>query len=145
MNKIDRFVDEYRFLSNFFPSTIDYNGKRWKTVEHAYQAAKTLDESEKKAIHAAPTPGQAKKLGRIVKIREDWEQIKFSIMQELVEEKFKNPILRQLLLDTQDAELIEGNNWNDVTWGVYKGIGQNWLGKILMSIRAKIKNEQNVT
>lgn len=63
-------------------------------------------------------------------------------MTEVVEAKFTyNPNLKQMLLDTGDAELVEGNTWNDKYWGVCKGVGQNKLGKILMMLREEFKND----
>ena len=81
------------------------------------------------------TPGQAKRAGNKLVLRPDWEQIKIIVMTDLCRIKFQDPHMRKLLLDTGDAELIEGNWWNDTFWGVCNGIGQNHLGKILMAIR----------
>ena len=139
--KIDRFINEFAFLSNFWISTLKFDGIFWKSAEHAYQAAKTLISEEKEQIKNAETPALAKKLGRIITIREDWNDVKVSIMTEIVREKFKNPILRELLIATDNAELIEGNFWNDKFWGVCRGVGENNLGKILMQIRDEIRNE----
>jgi ribA/ribD-fused uncharacterized protein len=129
----------YGFLSNFHPSTIYVEGKSYPTVEHAIQAHKTLDEKSRDLIRRAKTPGEAKKMGRAVLLREDWEQVKVDLMRDFVRKKFENPFLRPHLLATEDAELIEGNTWNDRFWGVCRGSGQNWLGKILMEIREEIR------
>lgn len=138
---IDRFVNEYSFLSNFYLSTISYDGCLWKSVEHAYQASKTLDNEQKKLIKNASTPVVAKRLGKLVHLREGFDKIKVSIMEELIHEKFQNVFLQHMLLQTKDEELIEGNNFNDVFWGVCRGVGENNLGKILMKERNKL-NEQ---
>lgn len=145
---IDRFDGtEFGFLSNFFPSTIKYNGFTYKTVEHAFQAAKTLDSKEQKKIREAPSPGKAKRLGRKVTLRKDWESIKFKVMEDCLRLKFSIPELRKRLLETGDEELIEGTTgWCDNVWGVCscdkcKGsgkVGQNNLGKLLMKIRKEI-------
>lgn len=144
-NKIDRFVGEYAFLSNFHPSTVTYEGKRYPTVEHAFQAAKTFDENSKEAVRKATTPGDAKKLGRLVSLREGWDEIKVDIMRDLIRRKFQNPFLRPLLLATGDAELIEGNYWNDRFFGVCMrtGVGENHLGRILMEVRDEIRHEKD--
>jgi hypothetical protein len=138
---IDRFIDEFAFLSNFHPSTIYLNGKPYATVEHAYQAAKTLDESQHETIRTARNPGEAKNLGKAVILRPDWEDIKVDLMRNFVKLKFENPLLRELLLATDDATLIEGNFWNDREWGVCRGEGKNLLGKILMQVRDEIRSE----
>lgn len=130
----------YEFMSNFHESRIWWKGKWWPTVEHAYQAAKNKGRNYRRNVRNAPTPGEAKKLGnnRSIKLRLDWEAVKIRIMLKLVRKKFKIPDLRAQLLLTGDAYLEETNWWNDRFWGVCKGEGQNWLGKILMIVRAEI-------
>ena len=143
MSKIDSFSGKYDFLSNFYPSEIHFDGKIWPTVEHAYQAFKTIDDSESEQIRNSTTPGIAKRLGQKVSLRDDWDEIKDNIMFNLVEVKFKIPELRKKLLETDDAELIEGNYWNDTYWGVCRGKGKNKLGKILMDVRSSIIHDHN--
>lgn len=88
----------------------------------------------------APRAVDAKKLGKLVTIRPDWDEIKVEVMYEIVKAKFHyNPDLREMLLATEDAELIEGNWWGDTFWGVCKGQGLNNLGKILMRVRDEYK------
>lgn len=137
MKKIDSFVGEYRFLSNFYPSKIEVDGKDYATVEHAFQALKTDNPTEREIVRSARTPGQAKKLGRRVTLRPDWDTARIGVMKMLLEKKFSDKVLRAELLATGDAELVEGNYWNDRFWGVCRGQGQNWLGKLLMEIRAR--------
>ena len=81
------------------------------------------------------TPGDAKRLGSRAKLRPDWEEVKVQIMHNLVLQKFQQYNLRKLLLDTGDQYIQEGNNWGDRFWGVCNGVGENHLGKILMSVR----------
>lgn len=141
---IDTFTLNYRFLSNFYPSTLTYKGKLYPTVEHAYQAAKTTYVDMAELIRKAPTPAAAKKMGRLVPIREDWNEIRVEVMRELIKEKFCNPLLRQLLVDTGTAQLVEYNNWNDRVWGVCRGRGANLLGKLLMQERNNIIELQKI-
>jgi ribA/ribD-fused uncharacterized protein len=83
--------------------------------------------------------GQSKKLGKRVELRPDWEDVKIDIMRQVLKSKFtQNPELKAQLIATGDAELIEGNNWNDRFWGVCRGKGQNHLGKLLMEVRAEL-------
>lgn len=140
-NQIDSFFGEHRFLSNFYPSPIEWGGATHPTVEHAFQAFKTHDTSEKVAILEASTPGKAKRLGKKVTLRKDWERIKLTVMKLLLTYKFDIPELRQKLIDTGDAELIEGNEWGDTFWGVYQGMGSNHLGILLMEIRNELKGQ----
>lgn len=139
LTKIDSFENEFAFLSNFYPCHINYEGIDYPSVEHAFQAAKTLDIEHRIAISEAPTPGKAKRMGRALNLRADWEQIKNSVMEELVRRKFQDRSLAIQLWSTGEKELIEGNWWNDTYWGVCNGIGSNHLGKILMKIRAELK------
>ncbi len=138
LNKIDKFEGDYSFLSNFYMHPVSYSLIRYPSNEHAYRAAKTLDLEKREIIRNAKTPGEAKKLGRSIELREDWDQIKIAIMTKLVFRKFRNTTLRKKLLDTGESLLIEGNWWGDTFWGECKGKGQNHLGKILMAERDRI-------
>jgi hypothetical protein len=137
---IDSFRGKYRFLSNFWPCVIEFEGVEYPSTEHAYQAAKTLDPKLREAIRWARTAGEAKKMGGQVKIREDWEQVKLKVMEDVCRLKFQNGLLWDLLLSTGDTELIEGNTWGDQFWGVCNGVGENHLGRILMKIRKELSS-----
>lgn len=147
---IGPFSGRYRFLSNFWD-------KHGKPSEHFFQAAKTTDKEARALILAAPTAGAAKRLGspagfrelsetlgREVSLRPDWEEIKLDVMAWCLERKFEHPELRQWLLETGDAELVEFNHWHDCTYGrctcaEHKGEGENHLGRLLMELRAKLR------
>lgn len=132
------FTGENRFLSNFAAVRIDFDGESYPSVEHAYQAAKTLDYSRRRRIRDAASAGEAKKLGRIVPLRPDWDRIKLDYMEDFLRQKFAQEPFRTQLLRTGDAELIEGNYWGDTFWGVYRGEGENHLGRLLMMIRTEL-------
>lgn len=136
---IDQFSGEYRFLSNFWPLI---SGGR-VTSEHLYQAAKTMDKAERKEVMAAPTPGAAKRLGRTVTVRPDWDDVRVEIMLDIVRYKFEDRDLATLLIGTGETELIEGNTWGDTFWGVdlATGEGENHLGLILMQVRDELRTE----
>ena len=132
-NMIDRFEGDMYFLSNFYPAEFIYKGVKYLNSEAAFHAQKQPGREHE---FANLSPDQAKKLGRSVKLREDWEDVKNDIMYEIVYEKFnQNLDLLKLLIDTGDDYLIEGNWWGDTYWGVCKGIGKNQLGIILMKVR----------
>ena len=143
---IDRFDGDYAFLSNFYPSSIfDSNdGFTYPTVEHFFQAKKSLILREREMISKAETPGRAKRMGRKVQLRSDWEDIKLFVMEYALRRKFSKPRFKEALLATGDEELIEGNWWGDTFWGVCNGVGENNLGKLLMKIREEFKNERSV-
>lgn len=144
MNRIDNFDGEFAFLSNFYESGCIFEGINYPTVEHAFQAAKTLDKTQRMSIADAETPGKAKRMGRNVQLRPDWESVKTNVMRECLRSKFSVPVLKIKLLSTGDAELIEGNYWHDTCWGVCNcekcgGKGENRLGKLLMEIREEYR------
>jgi len=139
--RIDSFTGRYRFLSNFWPAEVEFEGITYPSVEHAYQSAKTLDRDERLRIAKLPTPSEAKHAGRALPLRSDWETAKFTVMEECVRYKFAHhPELRTALLETGDAYLEEGNTWGDRIWGVYQDQGENRLGKILMKVRAELRD-----
>jgi hypothetical protein len=140
--KICSFDGEFSFLSNFFESSIRVDGEKYPTVEHAYQASKTFDPWQRRLIREAPTPGKAKRLGKTVKKRDDWDDIRIGVMESLLRDKFSSPFLAQMLIATDDATLIEGNTWGDTFWGVCGGTGENMLGKLLMQIRSDLIVDQ---
>ena len=139
--KIDSFTGDYRFLSNFYPAKVTYEGNSYPSTEHAYQAAKTTNASDRAKFREGIRAGEAKRLGKHIKLREGWEGMKLSVMEELLRQKFtKHDDLKQRLIETGDAELVESNNWGDVWWGQVDGVGHNWLGKLLMKIRSEVTN-----
>lgn len=136
---IKGFNGRYRFLSNFAPAKVIWDELEYPSVEHAYQAAKTLDLSVRRKIRNAEKPGDAKRAGKNVPLRADWEQVKLSIMEKLVRKKFQISDLKRALLNTGDSLLEETNKWGDTFWGVCNNRGENHLGKILMKIRDELK------
>ena len=141
VNKISSFTGQYRFLSNFYPARVVYSDIEFSTSEHAYVAAKTTDQVLRQEIAKIKHPADAKKFGRIIGLRDDWEKVRVYEMRTILESKFNNPTLWEMLKQTAPAYLEEGNTWGDRFWGVCNGVGQNHLGKILMSIRDDITNK----
>lgn len=127
-------------FSNFYQNPVEYEGKLYSSVEAAFQAAKTNDPQEKELIRRAGSPGEAKKLGRKVKLRSDWEYVKYQIMNQLVFTKFAVPYLMDQLCATGNEPIVEENTWHDNYWGSCTcskcgNRGKNMLGKILMQTR----------
>lgn len=139
---ITSFTGSYHFLSNFAEVRVNLDGLLYPTLEHAYQAAKTLNMYQRHEIWACNTPGQAKRLGRMVTLRPDWESVKVDIMRDLLWQKFAHDPFRQLLIATDPQELIELNTWGDKVWGMVQinneWVGQNLLGKLLMQVRDEL-------
>lgn len=148
---IHRFRGQHGFLSNFWPARVAWQGKVWPTVEHAYQASKFGDPAIREAIRAAMSPGGAKAVAHRYAHRatafdspanlaaEPDRRLK--VMEDLLRQKFADPWLASQLLSTWPNELVEGNTWGDVFWGVDQrsGRGENHLGKLLMKIRDELR------
>ena len=140
-NVINLFMGDNLFLSNFYYCDITYKGITYKTSEAAFQAQKCPGR-EKDFIDI--TPLKAKRLGKVVELRKDWESIKDNEMYNILQIKFApGSKLAQQLIDTGDAILMEGTYWHDTYWGIDldTGMGKNKLGKILMQIREQLVNK----
>ena len=166
---IDSFTGEYRFLSNFYPSEIEYQGIKYPTNEHFYVGMKVNDpqiiskeasiylknldisndgaysvDEIRRLIAQIPTSGKVKRFGRLMKLRQDWDDVRLKVMNYGVRQKFtKHENLKHLLLSTGDERLIEGNTWHDNFFGTCScskcgNKGKNHLGKILMTVRDEI-------
>jgi len=139
-----QFKDEYRFLSNFYYAKTVYKHIEYPTSEHAYQAAKTVIQEERKLILNATSPGEAKRLGQLVTERKKWKKIRVGIMTEIVMNKFSDPKLMEMLIKTKPLHLVEGNYHHDNFWGdclcvdCLNIVGKNELGIILEKIREGI-------
>jgi ribA/ribD-fused uncharacterized protein len=140
MEPITTFRGQHFFLSNFYPARVDFEGLEYPTVEHAYQAAKTVLAEERIQIQSAMSPSEAKRLGRQITIRSDWDGLKIGIMAELVFSKFfEHPALGELLVGTGTRTIVEENWWGDTFWGTCRGKGRNELGRILMNVREALR------
>jgi N-glycosidase YbiA len=149
VDAITDFRGDYAFLSNFYAVPVEMDGAEYPTIEHAFQAAKTHDYDRRRALRMAETPSAAKRMGRRLKRRDDWFDVSLEIMETLVRQKFTHyPELRDKLLATGDAALIEGNNWNDRFYGAVwdsnqnAWVGENHLGRILMKVRDELRSKE---
>lgn len=142
------FRGPFRWLSNFQEAEVEYEGDLYPTTEHAYQAAKTLDPEERKLVREQATPGYAKRLGRQVTMRPNWDDMKAEVMLEVTRQKYtRHQHLRERLLGTGNAYLEEGNTWHDNFFGVCSCSdcqdtkdGLNILGKIVMIVREELRS-----
>ena len=125
---------------------VEFNGSTYPSVEHAYQSAKSNDDGWNDiCLRRDLTPYQIKAKSKFVMKVENWEEIKIGVMKELVYKKFSTPQFKELLLGTNDENIVEGNMWGDKFWGVdiknTPNEGENHLGRILMDVRNMLKNE----
>jgi ribA/ribD-fused uncharacterized protein len=137
--RIAGFVGAYRWLSNYFPCAVAYEGRAYGSSEAAYHASK-FPESERDEFTKLDADA-AKKLSRRKKVDPAWwDARKERVMAEIVRAKFvQNPELAQKLLATGNRRLEELNWWGDKFWGTVQGEGQNVLGRILMATRENLR------
>ena len=147
MNKITSFKDDHRFLSNFYQSPVTVKGLTYPNAEAAFQAQKCEKEEDKVKYTLVKNPVVAKRMGKKEpNLPENWRELSYGIMLEVVRAKFSLPEMKEKLLATGDAELAEGNNHHDNLWGdcacprCTAKVGQNRLGKILMQVRKELRN-----
>lgn len=141
-DSIGPFRGEWYFLSNFSPAIIACGETEYRTVEHAYQAARCAHAHDREVIRAARSPGEAKRLGRAAEPVKNWAAFRDQVMLELLREKFRSPDMRYRLLSTGRRHLIELNEWGDTYWGVSGGVGENRLGKLLAQVREELAEAQ---
>jgi len=136
--KIGGFVADYRWLSNFLPCRVEWEGRVYRSAEAAYQSGKYPP--AERDVFTTLEPDPAKQLSRVKPYdAAAWERRKERVMGEVVWAKFsQNPELAANLLATGDRALEETNWWGDTFWGVAKGEGKNVLGRILMETRARL-------
>lgn len=139
--EVSSFTGPFQCFSNFFESQVKLDGMEFNTVEAAFQAAKTLDFDKRREISTL-APHMAKRVGRNVLLRPEWESIKEPIMLHLLLQKFApGTNFRRILMSTKGRHICEGNTWHDNIWGdctcpdCRNKPGKNLMGKLLMYIR----------
>ena len=133
----------YGSFSNFdMQHPIILKGKPWRSTEHYFQAQKFAGTSHEEAVRISDKPRDAAAMGRDRSrpLRADWEQVKDDDMREAIRAKFtQHGDCLTLLLNTNNAELVE-HTTNDHYWADGgDGSGKNMLGKILMEIREELR------
>lgn len=139
----------YYELTNFFENWrhgtlhyVVYNGKNWKTSEHAFQAEKfnylsTQAQQVRDQILNAPTAREAFNLARQNQslTRSGWHQMKDNVMLEILRCKFSDQHLTNVLRKTNTRSLVEASPV-DAYWGYGPDKkGTNRLGQLLMQVR----------
>lgn len=155
---IAQFDGPYAFLSNFYTHSQRGPGRLvYPTLEHAFQASKTRSPEQRAWIQSALTPAEAKRRGRAVEMRPDWEGIKVDVMYDLLKVKFEDAKLARQLISTEPMNLVEGNWWGDTFWGAVRHTpdtnesgfegwyGRNYLGRLLVRVRHELQGHEGCT
>ncbi len=133
------FDDKKHNLREIFPQ-FKFDGLEYPSSEHLYQSLKATNEEDKENIRMASNPHNAKKVAREVFCRMDWDSVKVEAMRLALYLKFyQHPDLLLKLIETGRTPIVEINWWGDKFWGVCNGVGENWLGRLLMELRAHSK------
>lgn len=142
---IKEFQGEFRWLSNFVSANIELDGIKYASVEHAYMSAKS-DDPEWKAFcaDAKNKPGEVKRKSKTIQVKSNWNDVKLSVMENCVRQKFNQEPYKTKLLATGNIHIQEGNTWKDTFWGIdlKTGNGFNNLGKLIMKIRTELTSEK---
>lgn len=134
---IHSFTDDYSFLSNSFPCTIEIDGLKFNSAEAAFWSQRVKDiNARRKYARLSPNKAREKAL-QAVPI-DDWDEVKDDIMRKVLKIKFSNPDLKKKLLDTKVQNLYNNTTYRDEYWGIYMGKGNNKLGKLLMELRSSL-------
>lgn len=138
-----RATGEFGFLSNLYPSQIQFEDRIFPTAEHAYQFGKFRDSQIADWVMTAPKNHLVAIIAHGIfafDITPDWNTKKVERMKNVVRAKFaQNLELKEKLLATKNITLVEGSK-SDAFWGIgKKGKGRNWLGVILMQVREELK------
>lgn len=135
----------YGAFSNLYRREIEFEGEKFATSEHAYQAGKARKPEVRKWLMEAPSPALLAMAAHglyVWDIKPDWSKIKFDRMKRVLQAKFtQHEDLKQLLLSTGAARLVESatvDNAVNRLWGEVNGVGKNKLGELLMEVRAEL-------
>lgn len=135
----------YGAFSNLYRREVEFEGEKFATSEHAYQAGKARKPEVRKWLMEAPSPALLAMAAHglyVWDINSDWSKIKFDRMKRVLQAKFaQHEDLKQLLLSTGTARLVESatvNNAVNRLWGEVNGVGKNKLGELLMEVRAEL-------
>lgn len=138
------------WFSNFIPFKAPLSDGLlvYPTPEHYYQAQKSMSHFERARIAKLDTPGQAKRSGKKMQMRPDWERVKWIVMMRAQLWRVETDLEFAEKLLTNDLVIIERNTWHDNYWGICicdkcPKSGKNMLGKILMNIRSCIMESSN--
>lgn len=144
---IHEFKGEYKWLSNFEPVNITIDGITYPSVEHAYMSAKCDDPEWKKyCSDSNNTAGDVKRKSREVKLVDNWDTLKFDIMETCLMKKYRQEPFSSRLINTGNQNIVEGNYFGDTVWGVdlksSPNVGENHLGRMIMLIRNTLNKER---
>ncbi len=143
--------EEFGGLSNMAPGfPLRIAGVSVRTSEALYQACRFPHRPEvQKLIVSETSPMTAKMRSKPYRndSREQWDDIRVPIMKWCLRVKLAQNWIKfgNLLLRTEDKPIVEDSQ-KDEFWGAIKGNdgnfhGSNVLGRLLMELREKLKND----
>jgi ribA/ribD-fused uncharacterized protein len=163
MNFQKSFSGDMEWASNFYDAPIIFDGEKnrlqeiypqfqfdalkYRSTEHLFQALKATNHDDKELVRLSQNPAMSKKNGKKIFMRMDWPYVKQDAMRVALFLKFtQHPDLLIKLLQTDNDPLVEYNSWGDTYWGVCTktGKGENWLGRLLMELRAHARLMLNI-
>ena len=137
--------DESEVLASYAANSFQLDDFTWPTVEHYFQAMKFDDQHYQRKISLAPSAKKARQLGRtrLKKIRKAWKTTRKIMMTRAVYISARtNQAVYDALMQTADKQIIESSAY-DYYWGWGRDRrGENQYGKVLMQVRAKLRQEQ---
>ncbi|OJT10486.1 N-glycosidase YbiA [Trametes pubescens] len=143
--RIDR-TNRYHGLLHMSPHKVHYGNKSYPTVLHLIEALRFLPGHPENAeeVRRCGTAEEAAAISGSMRSRwrGDLEQVFSELVEEALYQKFiQHERLRDLLLETGEAELIYSDP-NDTFWGDGPmGQGMNALGQALCRVRDRLRRE----
>lgn len=134
---IDGFLGDHAFLGSFHPCRVELDGLVYPSAEAAYQACKSGAPLQRR-MFTQMLPSAARRLGHAQSLRPGWADVRVDEMRRVLRAKFADPALRDRLLATGEARLVNTVTWDEPFWGVRAGVGENMLGQLLEQLRAEL-------
>lgn len=140
------------FIKNWFSNMLPfdkpliYQGIEYYTAENFYQAMKLPKNAiDKRRYIASLDPYGAKREGRKLQIRSDWEEIKLEVMEYALMFKFAPGTSWHSKLMATKGDIVEWNNWGDKFWGIAVDSVKIWYWFcITYACGAVITNPDNI-
>ena len=139
--------DEAELLGSASHHPFILDGKEWPTTEHYYQAMLFDNDALQDKIRSQPhaKAAIASTKWHFFQKKKDWKKLRQVLMTRAIYTKCKtHPAVAKCLLETGNKKLVE-NSAYDYFWGCGRDRrAENTYGKVMMNVREKLKQEQDV-